>query len=293
MDTEGPKEKEIKAYVPGEKRKPESNDHDAEQGKKEQKKNARQKREEPSKAKSKDGFLNYKFIYTFIGEPGEEQGKLLPWNKKYLRFSDPVHIVAGDRIILEYVNPKLGEKKLLYVQSPKMYCPFGAKRFKDNPKSKFSFSLSFFQREKEPKLQAFYNQLAEIEEAAIQHLVANKAKIFPDEKSPIPDEFIKLMFKSSIAAKTSQRRDGSTGQYENLSINIPKIKSDYRIWKQDESVEPEYIHEQSWLRVVIYPTLWVSKGEARLSWTLSQADLDEGFRVEVDVARKNCLVDED
>src|SRR5690606_9102079 len=140
-------------------------------------------------------------------------------------------------------------------------------------KAKLKFALNFYGHDKDPKQAAFYNQIKDIEKVVLDYLIANKTSLHNEKQDAIPDDSVKFPFKSVLTPRKGKSRlDGSEREYENLYVNIPKTKRDYRIWKEEECVGPEEIYEQSRMRCIIYPVFWIQSGEVRLSWTLSQAD---------------------
>lgn len=259
------------------------------------------KREKVSSEEEQLDEMGRSFVYTFTGKPGAEKGQILEWTPKNLRFGEPFFMNGGSRFKIEYLNTKTSEFNVFYLQTPKMYTNFGAQRYKGLQTSRLSFPLSFYGRKMEDNkaqnsevLQEFYTQIKHFEEAVIDFIISRKEIIFPDRRQ-LPNEMIRYLFKSSIRSKVQiSEKNGMKIErvFESLNVAIPKQKGDFRIWKGDTTVNPDEIVPQSWLRCVIYPILYVKDGAAGVSWTLCQGDIEPGFRVDAQVARTKCMVDE-
>ena len=101
-----------------------------------------------------------------------------------LEFSDvKENQMGGNGVYISYDNPKMSQKHRIYIQTPKMFVPFGASKY--NPKDKkqredetprYSLNLSFG-RDNNAKVTNFKNKMLELDKYVAKQLLKNNSWI--------------------------------------------------------------------------------------------------------------------
>ena len=96
-------------------------------------------------------------------------------NIKNITFSDVKQTkMGGSNIYLRYKNPTTSQEHNLYVQTPKMFCPFGASSYKQTDSTqlpRYNMNLSF--GKDKPELKKFQDKLAALDELVLDKVLVN------------------------------------------------------------------------------------------------------------------------
>ena len=94
-------------------------------------------------------------------------------NIKNITFSDVKQTkMGGSNIYLRYKNPTTSQEHNLYVQTPKMFCPFGASSYKQTDSTqlpRYNMNLSF--GKDKPELKKFQDKLAALDELVLDKVL--------------------------------------------------------------------------------------------------------------------------
>ena len=165
-------------------------------------------------------------------------------NIKNITFSDIKQTkMGGSNIYIRYKNPaNTSQEHNLYVQTPKMFCPFGASAFKQTDNSqlpRYNLNLSF--GKDKPELKKFQDKLQALDELVLEKVINDKKLLALLNVTGSKDKIRAGL--SFLQIPTIKFPKDDTKDYPpNLSVKIPTVYSTGKIStdfynKQKEKME--------------------------------------------------------
>ena len=191
------------------------------------------------------------------------------FNVSKLTISDVKKLENGSSQV--YINY---DGKRLRIQAPRMPVPYAASDYQGNQKYKVQFS--FRDRKTNPKVEAYYNMLEQIDNFVIDQATKNAGKWF--KMTNASREMIALFFTPTI--KVAKDRDGNPKDYpptQTLSLkqrNGAFMAELYDEKKQlIEGLSPIDVLRRGAEATAINDasSIWIADKKFGLSWSLSQA----------------------
>ena len=147
------------------------------------------------------------------------------FNLKNVTFSDvKTNKRGGKTVYLKYKNPMSNKEHPIYLQTPKMYCPFGASAFKSEEKSndapRYSLNLSFRGEKENPTIKELSIKLQQVDDYTVKNVLRDKEWLEIlglHKKKDLTPEMVEMVHTSLVREST---KDDSIYP-PNLNIKLP------------------------------------------------------------------------
>lgn len=193
-----------------------------------------------------------------------------------INYSEPKINANGGKAI--YVNY---DEKVLFLQTPKMSCPFGLSAFDAGDYTKYSLDLSFNGMDGEGKnceaMKDFYDKMDAFDSKLVQDAVKNSQPWFKKKKTSL--EVCKALYNPQIRLSKDKETGEPNGQYPpTFKVKMPnrdgRFTSDVfdldRKKVANEDLE-SYLVKGSQVQALIQCVgIWVVDGKFGCNWKVQQ-----------------------
>ena len=146
-------------------------------------------------------------------------------NLKQIQFSEiKKNKRGGATSYLRYDNPKIGKQHTIYLQTPKMYCPFGASAFKQkdsNEAARYSLNLSFRGSNENSNVKELHDKFVNLDEYLLEQVMKNKEWINVLNLKGKKVSVDSLAFIHSPMIRSNKNAKDNTEYPPNLNVKLP------------------------------------------------------------------------